>query len=107
MATRQEYNKCIAPYMQGTGKTKEQRQLSMCTGAKLCSGKATSPAEAEQICLNQPPKEPKLRKTRGGKIDTGTLAVCVIKSLDGSEPTLANLPPIIARCTGQKAGRTT
>jgi hypothetical protein len=53
---RQEYNKCITPYMRGS-KPKEQRQFDMCVGAKLCSGKAETEEEARNICSL--PKEPK------------------------------------------------
>ena len=46
---REEYNACMAPYMQGS-KTKEQRQHDMCIGAKICSGKAKTEEEADKIC---------------------------------------------------------
>ena len=39
---RSEYTACMTPHMQGKGKTKEQRRMDMCVGAKLCTGKATS-----------------------------------------------------------------
>jgi hypothetical protein len=56
---REAYNQCMAPYMQGQ-KSKEQRQFDMCVGAKLCTGKASTREEAEQIC--SVPKLPKWAK---------------------------------------------
>lgn len=49
MASREEYNNCMRPYMTGT-KTKKERQHDMCVGAKICSGKAKTKEEAEKIC---------------------------------------------------------
>ena len=49
MGSREEYNNCMRPYMTGT-KTKKERQHDMCVGAKICSGKAKTEAEAELIC---------------------------------------------------------
>lgn len=68
MATRTEYNQCIRPFITGTGKSKEERKLNFCIGAKVCSGKAKNPEEAKQICLTQPPKpakQPKQRRAKG------------------------------------------
>lgn len=86
-----EYTQCMIPYMKGTGKTKEQRQRDMCIGAKLCSGKASTREEAEQICINQPPKEPKPRRSSGRSIDPAKLATCVSGSLELSGLTVENL----------------
>lgn len=60
---RVEYNHCMSPYIRGS-KPKEQRKLDFCIGAKICSGKASSPEEAKTLCLNAPPKEPKARKSK-------------------------------------------
>lgn len=59
---RTDYNSCMRPYITGS-KPKEQRKLDFCVGAKMCSGKASSRGEAEQIC-SQPkaPKAPKATK---------------------------------------------
>lgn len=102
---RKEYNQCMVKFMTGGGPDRKER---FCIGAKVCS-KGVSQEEGARLCAEAAanPKPPKARRSRGGKIDTGTLAACVIKSLDGSEPTISNLPPILAKCTGQKAGRTT
>lgn len=105
MGTRKEYTDCMVPWMKkGDGDRKER----FCLGAKLCSSKASNEAEARKLCAEAAanPKPPKTKKLRRGGIDTSTLAVCVIKGLDGSEPTLTNLPPIIASCTGQKVEKT-
>ena len=98
---RKEYTTCMVPWMSGGGPDRKER---FCIGAKICSSKAANEQEAAKLCAEAAanPKEPKPRKARRGKIDTGVLAACVIKGLDGSEPTLSNLPHIIAGCTGQK-----
>jgi len=92
----------MIPHMKGGG---PDRKLRFCVGAKLCSMKAKSEEEAKQICLTQPPKEPKARKSRSSGKDIDALAYCVIKTLEGSAPTLDNLVPIIADCTGQKTAK--
>ena len=53
MATREEFNKCMIPHISGKDKTKEERKMGFCVGAKLCSGKAQTEEEAIAIC-NQP-----------------------------------------------------
>ena len=100
MGKREDYTACMRPYMTGGG---PDRKTRFCTGAKICSGKAANEKEAVRLCAEAAanPKEPKPRKTRRGKLNTDTLAACVIKGLDGSAPTLSNLPPILVRCTGQ------
>lgn len=60
MATRTEYNQCMRPYITGSGKSKEQRKLDFCVGAKICSGKSSSREEAVQLCSL--PKESKTSK---------------------------------------------
>jgi transcription elongation factor Elf1 len=50
MSKREEYNACMRPYITGS-KSKEQRKLDFCIGAKVCSGKAKDREEAEKICL--------------------------------------------------------
>ncbi len=106
MGKREEYTACMVPWMKGGGPDRKQR---FCIGAKICSGKSSNEQDAARLCAEAAanPKTPKAKRGRRGKIDTVALASCVIKSLDGSEITLANLAPIIASCTGQKAGPTT
>lgn len=65
MATREKYNTCMKPYIRGSNKTKEQRQMNFCIGAKVCSGKAKNEEEAKKLCLL--PKEPKPVKVKRGK----------------------------------------
>lgn len=98
---RTEYTTCMIPYMKGGGPDRKER---FCIGAKICSKKANDESEAKRLCAEAAanPKPPKAKRIRGSKIDTAALAACVIKTLDGSEPTLATLTPIIANCTGQK-----
>ena len=108
---REEYNKCITPYMTGTGKTREERQQSMCIGGKLCTGRAKDREEAKAICAEaaanpKPLKAKKGRKSGECAIAVGLLAACVIDGMTGKEITLANLTPIIAGCTGQKVEKT-
>ena len=63
MPSREQYNECLRPYISGHH---EDRKLSFCAGAKICSGRASSLAEAEKICREQPPKDnPGPRKSRG------------------------------------------
>lgn len=83
MATREEYNACMKPYMTGS-KPKEQRQLDFCVGAKLCSGKAKDEKEAERVCLlPKPPKEEKERKRREvPTCNVEQIVSCLIDNLD-------------------------
>ncbi len=71
---RKAYNLCMSPHMKGTGLSKEQRQMKMCVGAKLCTGKASTEKEAIAICSL--PKEPKpataAKKARGVIHASGT-----------------------------------
>ncbi|KKM97414.1 hypothetical protein LCGC14_1168180 [marine sediment metagenome] len=82
---RAKYTNCMIPFMKGGG---PDRKLRFCIGAKVCSGKAKTEAEAEQICINQPAKEPKPRKSSGRGIDPVKLAGCISTNMD-----LANLTP--------------
>ncbi len=108
---QEEYRSCMTTKMGGgrlKGLSKEDRRIEFCSIAKECS-KGVSQQEAARLCAESAanPKPPREKRARRGRIDTGTLAACVIKGLDGVEPTLANLPTIIAGCTGQKAGSPT
>ena len=105
MGKREDYTKCMIPYMTEGGPERKER---FCIGAKICSSKASNEQEAAKLCAEAAanPKPPKAKGTRRGKIDISTLTPCIIKGLNGSEPTLTNLPPILASCTGQKAGKT-
>jgi len=89
------------------GLSKEDRRIEFCSIAKECS-KGLPYEEAKRLCAEAAanPKPPKAKGGRRGKIDISTLTPCIIKGLNGSEPTLTNLPPILASCTGQKAGKT-
>ncbi len=63
---RQAYNTCMSPHMKGKGLTKEQRQMKMCVGAKLCTGKASTEKEAIALCnLPREPKPASAKKARG------------------------------------------
>jgi len=57
---RAAFNSCMRPYMGGKGKSKEERRMNMCIGAKLCTGKAKTEEEALKICNK--PKLPKWAK---------------------------------------------
>jgi hypothetical protein len=80
---RTAYTNCMKPYMAGAGRSKAERQMDMCAGAKLCSNKASSIEEAEKICREAPPKEPKVK---GGKVCSPKkieeTAACVIGKLE-------------------------
>ncbi len=62
MATREEFNVCMKPHISGKDKTKEERKLGFCIGAKLCSGKAKTEEEAIKLC-----NQPKVPKWAGGE----------------------------------------
>lgn len=100
MASRKEYTDCMVPWMTGGGPDRKER---FCIGAKVCS-KGVSQEEGARLCAEAAanPKPPRVQKIRRGKVDTDILATCIIKGLDGSEPTLANLNKILAGCSGQK-----
>ena len=54
-----EYRQCMAQGLRGkTGLHKEERQLLFCSQSKLCSSKASTREEAEEIC--RLPKAPKV-----------------------------------------------
>jgi len=55
MATREQYNACMRPYITGS-KPKEERKRAFCVGAKICSGKARTEEEADQLCAKAVPK---------------------------------------------------
>lgn len=64
---RAQYNACLRPHITGQ-KTKEQRKLDFCIGAKLCSSKAKTREEAMAVCsLPKEPKEPKVTRARREK----------------------------------------
>lgn len=103
---RSAYNKCMIPWMKGGG---PDRKLRFCIGAKICSSKSKTEAEAREVCLL--PKEPKPLKSFGRGIDPVKLATCITGAVS-----LANLTPenfkvrleeAIAKCSstvkGQKA----
>lgn len=48
----------MRPYITGS-KPKEQRRLDFCTGAKICSGKASTREQAEELC-----RQPKVVKAK-------------------------------------------
>ena len=56
MATREEYNACMRPFITGKGKSKDERKQSFCIGAKVCSKKAQSEEQAAELCSNTTPK---------------------------------------------------
>ncbi len=107
--SQEEYRSCMAKNMGGgrlKGLSKEDRRIEFCSIAKECS-KGLSYTEAKKLCAEAAanPKPPSTRKSRKCKIDVAALSACVIKNLDGSEITLANLQTIISSCSGQKAPR--
>ena len=85
MANRTEYNDCMRPYITGS-KPKEERKRDFCIGAKICSGKAQTKEQADQLCSL--PKEPKPIKTgrvgRGQSCekDVAKLSQCVFDNID-------------------------
>ena len=99
MADRAAYTNCMKPWMSGGG---PDRKLRFCTGAKVCSSKAATEEEARQICLSEPPKEPKIRKFRK-KSDCGKemtqVAACLAPLLNAEvELTLSKLTGMLQQC---------
>ena len=99
---RTEYNNCMKPYISGQH---EDRKMAFCIGAKMCTGKAKNEKEAEQICLAQPPKEPKPRKTRGGaKLDVQAFSACILPKIAigtcGDGMSNVEMMKIVAECAG-------
>jgi hypothetical protein len=87
MASRQEYNTCVARGMRGKKLSTEERRLEFCIVAKTCSGKAKDREEAKILCSQ--PKEPKPPKatTRAKKglsceEDMLRTAECVVEHID-------------------------
>ena len=80
---RAEYNRCMAPHMRGQ-KSKEQRQMDTCIGAKLCTSKAKTPEEAKGICsLPRPPKPQKAKRSpQTCKKEVLGLAHCMTERID-------------------------
>lgn len=105
---RDSYTACMVPFMKGGG---PDRKLRFCIGAKVCSQKAATEAEAEQICINQPPKEPKSRVSRSGKCITEApkLAACLSTNLDMDGLTIDNLEvrleAALIHCQAKKSGK--
>jgi hypothetical protein len=82
MATREEYNACMRPYMTGGG---TDRKTRFCVGAKLCSGKARNEEEAKELCSQpKPPKAVKVGKVKRGQScekNAQQVAECVVGRL--------------------------
>lgn len=55
MASREQYNACMRPFITGS-KPKDQRKRDFCVGAKICSGKAETQEEALELCARSIPK---------------------------------------------------
>ncbi|MDD5220289.1 MAG: hypothetical protein PHV11_06970 [Candidatus Bipolaricaulis sp.] len=62
---REKYNACMSPYIRGKEKTKEERRLGFCIGAKVCSGKAKTEEEARTLC--NAPRLPKWAAEKQGE----------------------------------------
>lgn len=90
---RETYNTCIAKGLSGqTGLSQEERRLAFCSTSKLCSGKASTPAEAQRVCLLPKPEKPAgTRAGRGSKCLTqvDTIIECLIKNTDFSAKDVA------------------
>lgn len=100
---REEYSKCMVPWMKGGGPERKER---FCLGAKICSGKATTEEEAARLCAeaaaNPKPQAKTGTRSRKCKIVAPDLATCILESLSGSEVNLVNLTTAITKCSGQK-----
>jgi hypothetical protein len=47
---RTEYNTCMGPWIKGQKDIKDDRRMSFCVGAKICSGKAKTLEEGKKLC---------------------------------------------------------
>lgn len=64
---KQQYRACMADGLKGkSGLSKQERQLLFCTQSKVCSGKASTQGQAEEIC--QQPKASKVVKVKEQKV---------------------------------------
>ncbi|MFH1031111.1 MAG: hypothetical protein V1767_00870 [Chloroflexota bacterium] len=96
--SRTEYNECMRPYISGTH---DDRKLSFCAGAKICTGKADTVEEAELICRSQPPKPAKI--SSHGKLNSKDVAVCLLSKItDCNSLTTDTLASYVTECTGKK-----
>lgn len=95
---RTAYNDCMRPYMTGAA-TAGERQANMCIGAKICTGKASSQAEARHICETQPPKPPKEAKGANCGIKAEKLASCIIGRLEGKITSMETLREAVMLCS--------
>ncbi len=93
---RVKYNDCMKPFISGHH---EDRKMSFCVGAKVCSGKAGSEKDAEKLCLEAPPAP---RKTGKRGIDPRAVAACVIENLETDQLTVESLAKLLAGCIGKK-----
>lgn len=86
----EDYRACMSQGLRGKkGLSKEERKRLFCEESRLCSGKASSREEAEQICkvsMSQP-KEPKARKRRAARpADNGGGMRVVLLTTTGCKP---------------------
>lgn len=106
MGSREEYTECMKPYMTGGGPDRKER---FCIGAKVCSGKAKTEDEARQICLSEPPKEAKPRKSRSKKscgADMANIAACAAPKLKEEENlTFERVTEILQECACGKVSK--
>ncbi len=103
MGNREEYNTCMKPFISGHH---EDRKRDFCVGAKICSGKASDEAEALKLCAEAaltPKIASTIKKVRKCKVDIAALATCIVRALDSTEITTANLTSHISKCMGQKS----
>lgn len=83
--------------------TAEERRMNMCVGAKLCTNKASTEAEARHICETQPPKPPKEpRKTCNCNEKPEQLATCLVGKLEGKTVTMEAVREAVAACIGRR-----
>jgi hypothetical protein len=87
---QEEYRSCMTEGLKGkSGLSKQERQLLFCTQSKVCSGKASTREQAEEICrIPKPPKAPKSRidkKPKSCNKQAMDVAQCVIDSLEASQ----------------------
>lgn len=81
---RKAYNKCVGDGMRGKKLSGPERKREFCITAKLCSGKAGSRDEADQICqlsASQPKPARATRRTSRGSA-RGGMRIVLLTSTD-------------------------
>ena len=100
------YNTCVGDGLRGKQLDKEARKREFCIVSKLCSSKAKTREEANEMCENAPPKEPKVRRKKKDQGDV-TCEVQLAQCLAGTPAPAKVARPLsykrfMSRCIKEK-----